>query len=269
MNVNDPHHDRASQIGIDAAYYATLGLGLDTSHGIAYRDLGFLVEKHCPRKDCAVDVGCGAGRSSRLLKHIGFTRVTGVDIRDEMLDKTKQKPVLGVEYLLMPNGFVPLEDGTCDLAFSGIVLLEISRKEDIEKMLGECRRVIQPDGTVMILTHTKEGYTTDSESFECLLSHEDKAKLKDGDLVSTRAKATKEVFTDIFWSDAFLKRAFDNAGFRFVQEHIPIPTDEQIAQSTELTKTPRWVIYVLKKKDNVELPVTEAGAEVAGVLKAA
>lgn len=253
-------------IGVDPDFYRTLGLGLDTSHGIAYRDLGELVEAHCLKKDRAFDYGCGSGRSTELLKSLGFTNVVGGDIRQTVLDQAKAKNVAGISYVRIARDFVRFPYGTFDLGFSGIVIPEIPTKEGIKQMLDEIQRIVRPDGTVMILTCSHEGYTTDSESFECLVPEADRANLKDGDQVLTRVRKTGKEFTDIYWSDAFLKRAFIDAELRLVQEHRPVPTPEQIANSKTLDVTPRWVIYVLKKDEKTELPLGE-GAVAADATK--
>ncbi len=52
-----------------AEAYATLDYG-DTYH-LAFRDLPDLLQKHA--RGCrALDFGCGAGRSTRFLQHLGY-----------------------------------------------------------------------------------------------------------------------------------------------------------------------------------------------------
>jgi predicted TPR repeat methyltransferase len=52
---------------------------------LAFRDLPEIIEHHV-NGFMALDFGCGAGRSSRFLKNLGF-KTKGVDISQDMLNK--------------------------------------------------------------------------------------------------------------------------------------------------------------------------------------
>lgn len=223
--------------GISPEFYATLELGLDTWHGIAYDAVRRMIEKYCPDTKRALDYGCGAGRSTRFLKQIGFDDVIGVDINEEMLEKAYMREMPGTSYHIIKSGVVPCEDGAFDLVFSGLVLLEISRKEEIRKVLAEFRRVVAPQGTIMIMTCTKEGSVTGADSFEPLLTEEQKDHLKDGDPVPTLIKETGQIFNDYFWSEEFLRVEIEKVGLRIVEVNLPSRDND----------TPRYAIYVSKK----------------------
>ena len=69
---------------------------------LAFRDLPSLFEKHI-KGTRALDFGCGAGRSTRFLKQIGFDAI-GVDISEGMLEQARQKDPGGDYRLIGTTG---------------------------------------------------------------------------------------------------------------------------------------------------------------------
>jgi len=231
--------------GISPEFYATLGLDLKTRQGVAYKKVEEMVRKYCPQARTAIDYGCGPGRSSRLLKQIGIQQVVGVDINQGMLAQARMREIPGVSYQLIEKGSLPFRDGEFDLTFSGIVFLEVPKAEEVHKIISEMKRITAKGGTVMILTATKEGYVTDSDSFECLLTAEQKAELKDGDPVPTRIKETRQEFTDYYWSDEFLRTSLQDTGLKTEEVNLPPQTSGEVKSVDK----PAYVLYVCKKID--------------------
>ena len=189
-----------TKAGISPEFYATLDVG-DTRQRIAFAGVREMVTKYCGGANKALDYGCGAGRSTRVLKEMGLGEVVGGDINQEMLQKAVEKRIPGTSYLQIKSGQLPFKDCMFDLVFSGLVILEISKAREIRKILKELKRVTTDQGTVIILTCTKEGYLTDSDHFEVMLTPEQQANIKDGDPVPIRVRDTGQVFTDYYWSN--------------------------------------------------------------------
>ena len=82
-----------------ASSYADLGF--PATYYLAFRDLPSLFGRHGTGL-VALDFGCGAGRSTRFLKDLGF-EVVGVDIAEPMLARARERDPHG-EYLLIPDG---------------------------------------------------------------------------------------------------------------------------------------------------------------------
>lgn len=233
--------------GISPEFYATLELGLNTRQGVAYAGVKEMVDKYCPQAKKAIDYGCGPGRSTRFLKEAGLEEVVGVDINQEMLTKAAQREVPGTTYLQIESGALPFKDGTFDLAFSGIAILEISNSGEAHKVIGELSRVVRDQGIVIILTCTKEGHITESDSFEPLLTEKQKDKLKNGDPVPTRVKETGQEFTDYYWSQEFLTSALQEAGLTVAEVKPTGIVLDQTKDTMESNEKPPYVIYVSKK----------------------
>src|SRR5215468_1408143 len=83
---------------------------------LAYRDLPAIIGEHVQGRS-AIDFGCGAGRSTRFLRQLGFD-VVGLDISEPMLARARERDPRG-EYRLVPDGDLGgLAAGTCDLVLS-------------------------------------------------------------------------------------------------------------------------------------------------------
>ncbi len=96
-----------------ASAYATLEFA--NTYYLAYRDLPQILSAHVIGLR-ALDFGCGTGRSTRMLRKLGFD-VTGVDISEDMLRIAKLTDPSG-DYRLVPgDNLEPLAAGSFDLVF--------------------------------------------------------------------------------------------------------------------------------------------------------
>jgi predicted TPR repeat methyltransferase len=84
---------------VRASSYAQLEF--PNTYFLAYRDLPEIISKHIMGKQ-ALDFGCGAGRSTRFLKNLGFETI-GIDISGDMLKKARAFDPAGT-YTQVKNG---------------------------------------------------------------------------------------------------------------------------------------------------------------------
>src|SRR5258708_31018739 len=96
-----------------------------------------------PGEGEALDVGCGGGRVSRLLKDCGY-RVTATDPVEEFISAGEQAGSAD-EYKVASAGNLPFANDTFDLAIAYNVLMNI---EDVPTALREIRRVLRPSGVL-------------------------------------------------------------------------------------------------------------------------
>jgi len=107
------------------------------------------IARHLPERTAlpAVDVGCGTGRFTSAIAAWFDVEVVGIDTAAEMLAVAdSQKAHERVSYLLGRAEHLPLRDSACDFAWLSTVIHHF----DLAAVVQELRRVLQPDGTVLV-----------------------------------------------------------------------------------------------------------------------
>ncbi|HEX3177190.1 MAG TPA: methyltransferase domain-containing protein [Methylomirabilota bacterium] len=102
--------------------------------------------------DTVLEVGIGTGLNLPLYPPL--TRLTGIDLSSEMLDKAVER----VQNLAMPNVTLKVMDATSldfeDNEFDkALATYTISAVPDPVAVLREMRRVVKPGGTLVLLNH--------------------------------------------------------------------------------------------------------------------
>jgi len=120
--------------------------------GLLYRNVWLYprLARHLPGK--ALDVGCGIGDFVRFRPH-----TMGVDVNPEAVGFCAEQ---GLDVRLMRPDELPFGDGTFDSVNLDNVLEHL---EHPQKLLAEIRRVLAPDGVLLVGVPGERGFASDPD----------------------------------------------------------------------------------------------------------
>ncbi|HEV3364188.1 MAG TPA: methyltransferase domain-containing protein [Acidimicrobiia bacterium] len=228
---------------IRAQAYATLEF--PGTYYLAFRDLPALLAEHV-RGRTALDFGCGAGRSTRFLRSLGFDTI-GIDISPAMLDLARAADPDG-RYVLVDDGdYRPLAPERFDLILSAFAFDNIPGAEHRADILRGLRRLLRPDGRIVLVDCTPEIYVNETASFTVRDFPENRTA-KSGDEVRAVMNDVddRRPVTDILWLHEDYLALFAAGDFDLVAHHSPVGRDDEPYDWITETTIPPWVIYILK-----------------------
>ena len=210
---------------------------------LAFRDLPLIFEKHV-NGTRALDFGCGAGRSTRFLKRLGFDAI-GVDISEEMLQQAREKDPDGDYRLISGANFSGLS--SFDLVLSAFPFDNIPSIEQKVKIVNGLRNLLNPGGAIVNLVSSPEVYLHEWESFSTKDFPENQtAKSGDEVRVVNRAIQDARPVVDILMTDDAYRDVYDQSGLEIVETHRPLARTDEPFQWVNETSISPWVIYVLR-----------------------
>ena len=211
---------------------------------LAYRDLPAILGEHVQGRK-AVDFGCGAGRSTRFLRELGF-EVTGVDISEPMLARARARDPRG-DYRLVPDGDLGgLASNAYDLVLSAFTFDNVPTLERKVALFRSLRGLLTDRGRIVNLVSAPDIYVHEWASFSTRDFPENR-NARSGDrvrIVMLDVEDRRPV-EDVLWTDEDYHEVYERAGL------VPVDTYRPLGRSTEShawvseTTTAPWVIYVL------------------------
>lgn len=225
-----------------AEAYATIDF--PGTYYLAFRDLPEIIRKHS-KGHKALDFGCGAGRSTRFLKRLGFDAV-GIDVSSSMIERATRLDPAGNYRLVAEGDFGSFGDERFDLILCAFPFDNIPGIEKRCGLLRSLGSLLNERGRIVILGSAAEIYRHEWLSFTTKDFPKNR-RAKSGELVRIVMKDvedTRPVMDAIWFHDDYLK-LFAAANLRLVAQHSPLGrTDEPYAWVSETTVSP-WIIYVL------------------------
>jgi SAM-dependent methyltransferase len=228
-----------------AGAYATLEF--PGTYYLAYRDLPAIIATHVTGHE-ALDFGCGAGRSTRFLKKLGFNAV-GIDISTSMIElAAKADP--GGDYRLVQdgdfNGFLP---ASFDLIFSAFAfdnIPDVTKRGDLFRGL---RGLLRDSGRIILLGSTPDIYLHEWASFTTK-DFPENHKAKSGQPVRIVMKDVTDArpVIDIVWSHEDYLKLFARSELDLVAHYAPLGReDDPCPWLSEISIAP-WIVYVVRNK---------------------
>jgi len=227
-----------------AEAYATLEF--PGTYYLAYRDLPEIISEHVTGHK-ALDFGCGAGRSTRFLKSLGFNTV-GIDISRNMIERAREFDSAGDYRLIDEGDFTSFTSARFDLILSAFAFDNIP---DVQKRCGLLRSLgslLNARGRMIVLGSTSEIYLHEWLSFTTKDFPENRGA-KSGELVRIVMKDVEDSrpVADVLWFHHDYMELFGSAELNLVAHYRPLGRpDEPFAWLSE-TATAPWIIYVLAR----------------------
>jgi SAM-dependent methyltransferase len=101
------------------------------------------------RQGTCVEIGCGAGRMTRMLAGF-FDRVAAVDVSEGMIEKARKATGSNVEFFVVDSNVIPVASDSASAVFSTHVLQHLDSVEIGYGYFREAYRILAPGGTLMI-----------------------------------------------------------------------------------------------------------------------
>lgn len=218
-------------------------LDFPATYWLAYRDLPGLLGQHVSGQH-ALDFGCGAGRSSRFLRGLGY-RVVGVDISRPMLRIARDRDPDGSYHWIDGDDLSSVPRGPYDLILCAYPFDNIPGPERRVRLLSGLRSLLGPRGRLVLLASTPELYTHEWATLTTAAFPEN-ARARSGERVRIviREGGDARPIDDLIWFDEDYRDSFRRAGLELLLTHRPLGrADEPFDWVTE-TSIPPWAIYV-------------------------
>lgn len=226
-----------------AAAYAALEF--PGTYHLAFRDLPALLGPPAPGA-LALDFGCGAGRSTRFLKGLGFA-AEGADLSEAMLALARRRDPEGV-YLRVPDGDLSLlADGRYDRILSAFTFDNV-RPGSKGPLFRHLARLLRPGGRLLNLVSSEELYRLEWASFSTR-DFPGNRNPAPGDPVYTVMKDVPDArpVPDVFCPEGDYLALYAAAGLRRLRAHRPLGREEEpFAWVNERDVAP-WRIDVLER----------------------
>jgi SAM-dependent methyltransferase len=228
--------------GARADAYATLEF--PGTYALAYRDLPDILARHVHGKK-AVDFGCGAGRSSRVLRGLGFD-VVGLDISEAMLARARARDPEGA-YRLVPEGDVGIVPAdSCDLVLSAFTFDNIPTQEKKIALLRGLGRLLRAEGRIVSVVSSPDIYVNEWASFSTRDFPENRsARCGDTVRIVMLDVEDRRPVVDVLWTDDGYREVHERAGLRVLEVRRPLGSDADDQRWVSETRIAPWVVYVL------------------------
>jgi SAM-dependent methyltransferase len=215
---------------------------------LAFRDIPQLLTQHVAGRT-ALDFGCGAGRSTRFLRDLGFDAI-GVDISEAMIAEASRRDAQG-RYLLLPQDDLSgLGDRTFDLVLCAFTFDNIPLRERRVHLFSELSKRLTARGRIINLVSSEHIYLHEWLSFSTRDFPENRnARSGDRVRITMLDVPDRRPVEDILWTERDYADMFAAAGLDVLAVHSPLGNDgDPFRWVSEYTISP-WTIHVLRASE--------------------
>jgi SAM-dependent methyltransferase len=224
-------------------------LAFPGTYYLAFRDLAGILAGHVSGRR-ALDFGCGAGRSTRFLRDLGF-EVTGIDVSEEMLRRARERDP-GGRYVRVADGELGRHvAGPFDVVLAAYPFDNIAGDERRVSLMRQIRRLLAPRGRFIVLASTPELYLNEWLTFTTVAFPEN-VTAGNGDPVRIVIKEGGDArpIDDLLWTDDGYRSTFARAGLHLLATHRPLGREDEPFDWVNETHIAPWVTYVTRPADS-------------------
>lgn len=210
---------------------------------LAFRDLPEILARHVTGRR-ALDFGCGAGRSTRLLRRLGFD-VVGVDISEDMVRRARELDPGGDYRLVRPADLTGLDEGAWNLVLSAFTFDNVPQP-DKAAHLRALARLLAPEARIVSLVSRPEIYTHEWASFSTREFPQNRDATS-GDvvrIVMTDVTDRRPV-EDVVCTRSTYEQLFRESGLSPIAAYEPLGRDDEPYPWVSETRVAPWRIDVL------------------------
>ena len=213
---------------------------------LAFRDLPAIIAEHV-RGTRAMDFGCGAGRSTRFVRSLGFN-VTGIDISPQMISHALERDPGGNYHLVADGDLDEFEAGSFDLVTCLFTFDNIPTMEKKDALFQSLGRLLNDGGRIISLVSSPEIYWNEWTSFSTK-DFPDNRSAVSGDIVQIVMLDVPDSrpVEDILWMDPEYQEVYRKAGLVPIKTYRPLGKETEPYSWVSETKIAPWTIYVHKK----------------------
>ena len=223
-------------------------LEFSNTYHLAFRDLPEIFRAHV-KEISALDFGCGAGRSTRFLRRLGFETI-GVDISSEMVSKAREIDPSG-DYRVIPcddMSGVPHE--SFSLIQSAFTFDNIPGMDTKVSLFRDLRSLLKPHGVIANIVSAPEIYCNEWASFSTKDFPENRnAKPGDPVKIITTDFEDRSPALDILWPHESYLEVYGRAGLEIVEIRKPLAKGDEPYRWVSETRIAPWVIYSLRRSN--------------------
>lgn len=225
---------------------AYAALELPGTYYLAYRDLPAILTKYITGRK-ALDFGCGAGRSTRFLKKLGFDTI-GIDISCSMIHLANKADPGGPYRLVDDGDFSAFDPGRFDVILSAFAFDNIPDVTKRRDLLCGLRRLLNNNGRIILLGSTPDIYTHEWASFTTK-GFPENHHAKSGETVRIVMKDVddRRPVVDLIWFHEDYLNLFSAAELDLLAHYKPLGRQDEPYDWLAETSIAPWIIYVLKK----------------------
>ncbi len=178
-----------------------------------------------------IDLGCGSGYSTRLVRETGSSDVLGIDISSEQIRRAQefeQRNSSGIVYYQYGIGeSLPFQD--FDVAIALYLLHYASSKEELQRFCENISKALRSGGRFVTINSNPEHPTLENQKYN-ITATINSPVVEGSPRIVTYLDEKKQLcrFRTYFWGKDTYEEALTNAGFIDIEWHKPIISEDGI-----------------------------------------